>query len=300
MSKLLVTGTVAVDSVETPFGCRDEVFGGSASYFSYAASFYVPVSVVAVVGKDFPKEYRNVLEERNIDLSGLQTVEGKTFRWKGRYESDLNVAHTVDTQLNVLMDFQPRIPEGQKYEYVFLANIDPKLQMDLIELTSEGRKFIALDTMNFWIQSKREELMETLKRVDLIIINDAEARELADEPNLIKAARWIQANGPDRVIIKKGEHGVLYFDEVGFFALPAYPLESVFDPTGAGDSFAGGLMGYLAKTGDLSFENMKTAIAYASTMSSFVVEDFGMDRMRRLTQDEIAERVQAFRAHSTF
>jgi len=301
MTKLLVTGTVAVDSVETPFGSRDSVFGGSASYFSYSASFYSPVSLVAVVGEDFPDEYRSVLKEREINLGGLQVLPGKTFRWKGKYESDLNVAHTLDTELNVLQEFNPKLPEGQSVEYLFLANIDPDLQSKLIDETQGNRpKLIAMDTMNFWISSKREALEKVLSRVDLLVVNDGEARDLAQEPNLIKAGRMIQNMGPSRVIIKKGEHGVLLFDESKFLALPAYPLESVFDPTGAGDTFGGGLMGYLSKTDDLSFQNLKKAVAYATIMGSFVVEDFGLERMRRLKYEEIEERLATFRELSSF
>ena len=300
MIKLLVVGTVAVDSVETPFGKKDQVFGGSASYFSYAASFFSPVSLVAVVGEDFPEEYRGILRERKIDLSGLQVSAGKTFRWKGKYSFDLNVAETLETQLNVLESFSPKL-EDKDVEYLFLANIDPDIQLKILdEIHPAKAKLAALDTMNYWIHNKNQSLRQVLARVDLLVVNDAEARDLAGEANLIRAARVIQAMGPSRVIIKKGEHGVLFFDGPSFFALPAYPLEAVFDPTGAGDSFAGGFMGYVAQSGDLGFQNMKKAIAYGSVTASFAVEDFGLDRLRRLTSAEIDDRLGNFQTFSSF
>jgi len=239
---LVVIGTVAIDRIETPFGQRDRVFGGSASYFSYAASLFTPVSLVAVVGEDFPDEYRSVLAERPIDLSHLETRKGaKTFFWQGKYEGDLNSATTLDTQLNVLMDFDPKVSFANHPEYLFLANIDPILQGKVLDQLERPRlKFVACDTMNFWIESKRDEVLKVLARIDCVVLNDAEARQLTGEPNLIRAAQIIKGMGPDRVIIKKGEHGVLFFGENYFFALPGYPLESVFEPTGAGDTFAGG------------------------------------------------------------
>ena len=302
MIKLLVTGTVAVDSVETPFGKKDSVFGGSASYFSYSASFFSPVSMMAVVGEDFPDEYRKILLERKIDLKNLQVLAGgKTFRWKGKYGFDLNVAHTLETHLNVLQDFAPSLKDDRDVEYLFLANIDPDIQLKLIDEVHHAKtKLIAVDTMNFWIHSKKQALLNVLKRVHLIVLNDAETRDLTGESNLIRGARKIQEMGPDKVIIKKGEHGVLFFDGKYFAALPAYPLESVFDPTGAGDTFAGGFMGYVAKTGDLGFDNLKKAVAYGTIMASFVVEDFGLDRMRRLTNAEIDDRLKNFKTFSTF
>jgi sugar/nucleoside kinase (ribokinase family) len=301
MIKLLVVGTVAIDSLETPFGQRDAVFGGSASYFSYSASFFSPVSLMAVVGADFPEGYRKVLEERQIDLRGLQVLAGKTFRWKGRYDFDLNVAKTLETHLNVLQEFSPSLGQDRDVEFLFLANIDPDIQLQMLdEVHAAKTRLVALDTMNFWIHQKNSSLEKVLRRVDLLVLNDGEARDLTRQPNLIRAGRIIQEMGPGRVVIKKGEHGVLYFDQSHFFALPAYPLEAVFDPTGAGDTFAGGMMGYLAKTGDLGFENMKTAIAYGTMMASFVVEDFGLERMRRLTEEEIEERLDAFKRFSSF
>lgn len=299
---LLVVGTVAIDSVETPFGSREECFGGSASFFSYAASFFVPVRLVAVVGKDFPPAYRKVLEERNINLDGLEIYPtGKTFRWKGRYDFDLNVAKTLDTQLNVLLDFDPKVKAGSQVDYLFLANFDPVLQMKVLKQTDRPRlKLAACDTMNFWIEHKRKDLLAVLKRVDMIVLNDGETRELVGESNLIKAARKIRNLGPEIVIIKKGEHGVLVFYRNQFFALPAYPLEDVFDPTGAGDTFAGGLMGYLAKKGEINFENLKRAVAYGSILASFTVEKFSLDRLRELTFEEIETRLSAFRALTKF
>lgn len=293
---LMVVGTVAIDSVETPFGKNESVFGGSASYFSYAASFFSPVEVVAVVGEDFPRQYREILEERHIGLDHLVVSKGKTFHWKGKYESDLNTAITLDTQLNVLQEFQPRLNDDREPEYLFLANIDPKLQADLLNQVKRPKcRFVACDTMNFWIRSKREELVQVLKRVDMLVINDGEARLLTGEVNLIKAARQIQDMGPGVVIVKKGEHGAFLFHGKQFFTVPAYPLEEVFDPTGAGDSFAGGVMGYLAKTGDLGFENMKRAVITGSIVASFTVEKFGLERLRILGDNEIESRIESFR-----
>lgn len=293
---LMVVGTVAIDSVETPFGKKDAVFGGSASYFSYAASFFTSIDLIAVVGEDFPAAYRNVLKERPIGLDHLVTQPGKTFHWKGKYESDLNTAHTLDTQLNVLLDFEPKLKTGREPEYLFLANIDPDLQLNVLDQVKRPKcKWVACDTMNFWIQGKLNELGKVLKRIDMLVVNDGEARLLAKEANLVKAAKKIQRMGPEVVVVKKGEHGAFLFYGEQFFMLPAYPLEEVFDPTGAGDTFAGALMGYLAKTGDLSFDNLKRAVVNGSVMASFTVEDFGLERLRRLKTKEIEERHQAFK-----
>ncbi len=293
---LMVVGTVAIDSVETPFGKKDSVFGGSASYFSYAASFFTPIELIAVVGQDFPEEYRNILKERPIGLEHLTTGSGKTFHWKGKYETDLNTAHTLDTQLNVLLDFKPQLKAGHEPEYLFLANIDPVLQLDVLNQVKRPKcKFIACDTMNFWISGKRSELANVLKRVDMIVLNDGEARQLAGEANLFRAARKIQGMGPGTVIIKKGEHGALLFYGPQFFVLPAYPLEEVFDPTGAGDTFAGGVMGYLVKTGEINFENLKRAIVYGAVVASFTVEAFGLERLRKLQNADIETRLTQFR-----
>ncbi|MBI4387938.1 MAG: sugar kinase [Candidatus Omnitrophica bacterium] len=294
---LMVIGTVAVDAVETPFGKQNEVFGGSASYFSYAASFFTPVELVAVVGEDFPSEYRKVLLERPIGLDHLEVLPGgKTFRWKGKYESDLNVAHTLETHLNVLLTFKPKLKTTVNPQYLFLANIDPELQEEVLnQIKRPACKLVACDTMNFWIGKKRSDLLKVLKRVDLLVVNDGETRELTQEHNLIKAAKIIQEMGPATVVIKKGEHGVLLFSESQFFALPAYPLEEVFDPTGAGDSFAGGMMGYLAKENRSDFETLKQAVAYGSVIASFTVERFGLERLRKLTNLEIEERLSDFK-----
>ena len=294
---LMVVGTVAIDSLETPFGRKEEVFGGSASYFSYAASFFTQVDLVAVVGDDFPSQYRKILEERQIGLNHLSVLPSKkTFRWKGKYETDLNTAITLDTQLNVLLEFKPQIHHEAAPEILFLANVDPVIQEDVLNQVKRPRcKFVACDTMNFWIQNKQNDLIKVLKRVDLIVVNDGEARQLTKQTSLIKAGREIQNIGPSVVVIKKGEHGALLFAENNFFALPAFPLEEVFDPTGAGDTFAGGMMGYLAKTGQFDFENLKRAVAYGSIVASFTVEKFGLDRLRSLSQAEIEERLKDFR-----
>lgn len=293
---LAVIGTVAIDSVETPFGKKDKVFGGSAAYFSYAASFFTPVSLVAVVGKDFPDEYRAVLQEHPIDLSHLEVTDGKTFSWSGKYEYDMNSAQTLDTQLNVLLEFNPKLNFKEPPAHLFLANIDPVLQAKVLDQLEKPRlKFVACDTMNFWIHSKKEELLQVMSRIDCLVLNDGEARDLTQEPNLIKAARKIKEMGPDRIVIKKGEHGCLVFDGQNFFALPAYPLDSVFDPTGAGDTFAGGMVGYLTETGDLSFENLKRAVAYGTVVASFTVEDFGLEALRKIKRADIDERLELFK-----
>ncbi|MBI4417636.1 MAG: sugar kinase, partial [Ignavibacteriales bacterium] len=286
---------------ETPFGKQDAVFGGSASYFSYAASFFTPVELIAVVGEDFPKEYRRVLEERSIGLDHLMTAKGKTFHWKGKYGSDLNAAQTLETQLNVLLEFKPKLKDDREPEYLFLANIDPVLQLEVLNQVKRPKcRLVACDTMNFWIEGKPAELAKVLKRVDMIFINDGEARLLAKESNLIKAARKIQTMGPGTVAIKKGEHGAFLFHGEQFFILPVYPLEEVFDPTGAGDSFAGGFAGWLAKTDDLSPENLKRAVIYGSSLASFCVERFSVERLRDLTHLEIKDRYRSFMSLSHF
>lgn len=298
---LAVVGTVAIDAVKTPFGERDRVFGGSASYFSYAASFFIRVGLIAVVGRDFPDEYRKILGEHPIDLSHLEVSDGQTFSWKGEYGTDLNSAQTLETHLNVLLDFKPKLKFKTPPDYIFLANVDPSIQADVLDQLGKPKlKFVACDTMNFWITHKRKELLEVVARADGVILNDGEARQLTNEPNLIRAGQKIKAFGPDHVIIKKGEHGVLLFYENHFCALPAYPLEEVYDPTGAGDTFAGGFMGYLASTGDLSFANMKKAVAMGSIAASFAVEDFGLEALRRIRRSDIDERLALFRKMSTF
>ena len=287
---ILVVGTVAFDTVETPFGRADEVLGGSATYFSTSASYFSDVSLVAVVGTDFPDEHIESLKSRNIDVEGLKKVEGKTFRWKGRYEYDLNQAHTLDTQLNVLSTFDPDIPESyKKSPYIFLGNIDPDIQLKVLDQI-ENPKLIACDTMNFWIEGKPDALRRLLKRVEVCVINEAEARELAGTASLVKAAGAILKDGPKILIVKRGEYGALMFNGESVFSAPAYPLEDIFDPTGAGDSFAGGLMGHLAKTGDLSEPNIRKAIIFGSVMASFNVEAFSLDRLNALSFADIQRR----------
>lgn len=292
----MVVGTVAIDSVETPFGKKDAVFGGSATYFSYAASFFSPVDLIAVVGEDFPSDYRKILSERPIGLDHLVAQPGKTFHWKGRYGSDLNSAQTLETQLNVLTEFKPKLKDGRSPELLFLANIDPNLQLDVLNQVQRPRcRWVACDTMNFWIEGKRRELDQVLKRIDMLVINDGEARLLTRQANLVRAGRAIQQLGPQVVVIKKGEHGAMLFHGERFFILPAYPLEEVFDPTGAGDSFAGALMGFLARTKEFGFDSMKQAVAYGSITASFTVEEFGLERLRRVTLNDIDERLSLFR-----
>jgi sugar/nucleoside kinase (ribokinase family) len=297
---ILVVGSVAFDTVETPFGRAERVLGGSASFFSVAASFFTPVNLVAVVGTDFGETQLEAFRGRPIDLEGLQRVEGETFHWAGKYAYDLNSRDTIRTDLNVFESFQPLIPERyRKSEYVFLGNIDPVLQREVLDQVDRP-KLVACDTMNFWISGRLAELKETLKRVDILLINDAEARELSGEWNLVKAARAIRALGPKTVVVKKGEHGVLMFAEEGSFAAPAYPLEEVFDPTGAGDTFAGGFLGYLAGTGLTGDEALRRAIVMGSTLASFSVEAFSLDRLVQLTRTEIDDRFRLFKKLTHF
>ena len=297
---ILVVGSVAIDSVETPFGRGENVLGGSATYFSTAASFFTDVNLVAVVGDDFPPEHIDFLKSRNIDLAGLKKEPGSTFRWKGRYGFDLNEAQTLDTQLNVFQTFRPQIPVAYAAaEYLILANIDPQLQLEVLEQVPNPR-VIACDTMNFWISSKPEVLKQVIARVDFFIINEGEARQLTGEVNLVKAARAILAMGAKNLIIKRGEYGVLLFSGHSVFAAPAYPLENVFDPTGAGDTFAGGFMGYLASTGNLSEGSVRQAIIFGSVMASFTVEDFSLDRLRTLQYSEIDARYKSFKKMTHF
>ncbi|MBI2460739.1 MAG: sugar kinase [Candidatus Rokubacteria bacterium] len=294
MAEVLVVGSVAFDSVRTPFGQAEEALGGSATYFSYAASFFVPVRLVAVVGEDFPGVHLDLLRERGVDLAGLEVAPGKTFRWAGEYGYDLDEATTLATHLGVFADFRPRLPaDFRKTPFLFLANIDPDLQREVLHQLERPR-LVALDTMNYWIEGKREALLRVLREVDALVINDAEARQLTREPSLVKAARTILGYGPRIVVIKRGEHGVLMATNGRFFFAPAYPLESVFDPTGAGDTFAGGFMGVLARDGELDEPALRRAIVYGSVMASFTVEDFSLNRLRRLEPKEIDERVRAF------
>ncbi|HMI56177.1 MAG TPA: PfkB family carbohydrate kinase [Gemmatimonadaceae bacterium] len=292
---VLVVGSVALDSVETPFGKADDVLGGSATFFAASASLLTSVSVVGVVGSDYPMEKLEPLRKRGVDFSGLERAEGSSFRWRGRYRHDLNSAETLETHLGVFSRFSPKIPEKfRSSPYVFLANIDPRLQLDVLNQVERPR-LIACDTMNFWIQSRRPDILELLEHVDLVTLNDAEARQLTEKANLVQAAQWIMARGPRHVIIKKGEHGAFMFTEKSIFFAPAFPLENVFDPTGAGDAFAGGFIGYLAKTGDLSEANMRRAVIYGSVMGSFAVEKFSIERLMTVNRAEIDQRMRDMR-----
>ncbi len=299
---ILVVGSIGLDTVETPFGKAEDVLGGSAAYFSAAASFFTEVSLVTVVGEDFNDKELEFLKARNVDLSGLQRVKGKTFRWSGRYDYDLHDAHTLETHLNVLEDFSPTIPEEYRDEkFVFLANIDPELQLEVLDQI-RNPEIVAMDTMNYWIRNKPEELRKVLERVDIVLINEMEARELSGEPILVKAARKIMELGPKYVVIRRGEYGALMFvlDE-GIFSAPSYPLEEVFDPTGDGDAFAGGFMGCLAKKhGDLTTGLMKKAVIYGSVMASFNAQQFSIDSLKELTSREIEARYKAFQKMTHF
>jgi len=300
VADLLVVGSVALDSVVTPFGRVTEALGGSATFFSYAASFFTRVRLVGVVGRDFPGEHLELLERRGVDLAGLQVTAGETFRWAGEYGYDLSEARTLDTRLGVFAHFRPALPEHfRATPFLFLANIDPELQLEV--LRQAGRpKLVALDTMNFWIKGKREALRRVLAEVDAVVVNDAEARMLTEEANLIKAARTIVDYGPRTVVVKRGEHGALMATEGRFFFAPAYPLESVFDPTGAGDTFAGGFMGVLARVGAVTEATLRRAIVYGSVLASFTVEDFSLNRLRRLDEEEIETRYRAFQEMTRF
>jgi sugar/nucleoside kinase (ribokinase family) len=292
---LLVVGSVALDSVETPFGKADDVLGGSAVFFSASASQLSPVQVVGVVGDDYPFDKLEPLTKRKVDLSGIERAKGSSFRWRGRYRHDLNVAETLETHLGVFSHFSPKIPaQFRKAAFVFLGNIDPRLQLDVLTQVEKPR-LVACDTMNFWIESRRPDLVTLLGRVDCIMLNDGEARQLTDCNNLVKAAKWIMQKGPTLVVIKKGEHGAFLFTESSVFFAPAFPLEVVFDPTGAGDSFAGGFMGYIAKSGDLSPENLRRAMIYGSAMGSFAVEKFSIERLLEVDAKQLAARVGDFR-----
>ncbi|MFL5612361.1 MAG: PfkB family carbohydrate kinase [Gemmatimonadaceae bacterium] len=291
---LLVVGSVALDSVETPFGKAEDVLGGSATFFAASASHLCGVQLVGVVGSDYPVQKLEPLKKRGVDLAGLEHAEGRSFRWRGRYRHDLNAAETLETHLGVFSNFHPKIPEQfRSAEFVFLGNIDPRLQLDV--LTQVDRpKLVACDTMNFWIESRRPELLELLSHVDLITLNEGEARQLTEKYNLIKAARWIMSKGPKLVIVKKGEHGAFMFSEREIFFAPAYPLEEVFDPTGAGDSFAGGFMGYLARSDDLSERSLRRAVVYGSAMGSFAVEKFSIERLLEVGPDDVSARIREF------
>jgi sugar/nucleoside kinase (ribokinase family) len=292
---VLVVGSVALDSVETPFGRADDVLGGSGTFFSASASHFAPVQLVGVVGSDYPVDQLTPLASRGVDLAGLERADGESFRWRGRYRHDLNSAETLETRLGVFSHFRPKIPEQfRRAPFVFLANIDPRLQLDVLNQV-EKPKLVACDTMNFWIESRRADLLALLERVDLITLNDGEARQLTEETNLVKAARWIMKRGPRHVIIKKGEHGAFMFTQQSVFFAPAYPLDDVFDPTGAGDSFAGGFMGYLARTGRIDDDTMRRAVVYGSAMGSFAVERFSIQRLLEITAADIRDRLVEFR-----
>ena len=298
---LLVVGSVAYDAVETPFGKCEKMLGGSAAHFSISASYYTDVRIVGVVGGDFEAADQAVLDSHNINTTDLERVpDGKTFRWFGRYDYDLNVAHTLDTHLNVFADFKPKLSEdSKKSRLLFLGNIQPDLQREVREQMQDA-ELVALDTMNLWIDTTRESLLKTIQGVDVVIINDAEARQLTEIPNLIKAARTILSWGPRALIVKRGEYGAALFTKESYFAIPAYPLESVFDPTGAGDTFAGGFMGYLSSQEKLDEAAMRRAMIFGSVMASFNVEEFGTDRVRRLTHEEINQRFHTFKEMTHF
>lgn len=299
---LLVVGSMAFDSIRSPFGEVERVIGGSATYFSLAASYLSPVRLVSVVGKDFPDEVVRMFGSRGIDTRGLAVADGETFRWKGFYEYDLNTAHTVSTELNVFRDFEPTLPEEYRdTPFVFLGNIDPALQMRILRQVRRPR-LVALDTMNFWIENSPGLLKEAISQVDILIVNEGEIRELSGEYNLVRAARAVMGWGPRRVVIKRGEYGVLHLSDGTMFAAPAYPLETIFDPTGAGDSFAGGFMGYLASRGGAELTEMdyRRATMYGSAIASFTVEAFSVGRLAELTHEEIDGRIEAFLALTEF
>ena len=302
---ILVVGSVALDNVRTPAGSRTRTLGGSCTYFSAAASLYTDVSIVAVVGTDFPQEHLDFLKSRNVDLRGLQIVEGKTFFWAGHYGDDLNTCETLDTQLNVFATFHPIIPEYLlDAEYVFLANIHPDLQIEVLK-QMRAPKLTALDSMNFWIASEKDSLARALSMVDIVVLNEGEVKQFAQEGNLLVAAQSLLTLGPKVLIIKRGEHGAMLVTqaqnpEQAFFLAPAYPLDYVVDPTGAGDTFAAGFMGYLARTGDLTAESLRQAVVHGSVVASFTVEDFSIDRLRDLTMEDIQARYDQFRRMTHF
>jgi sugar/nucleoside kinase (ribokinase family) len=296
---LLVVGSVAFDTLTTPFGRREKILGGSATYFSLSARFFSPVKLVAVVGNDFPKKYIKLFEDKGVDLKGLEVARGKTFHWEGEYDWDFN-AKTISTSLNVFADFNPKIPDEYKdSEYVFLANIDPDLQSRVLSQV-KNPKLVACDTMNHWIASKQKSLIKFLKKIDIFFLNDSEARQLSGQKNLVKAAKYIMKFGPKRIIIKKGEHGSLLFSKDSVFSVPAFLLEEVYDPTGAGDTFAGAVMGYLAKCNRLNEKNLRNAIIYGNIMATFTVEEFGPWRLERVKRPEIEKRVKEFKNLTCF
>ncbi len=297
---VLVVGSVALDSVQTPFGVVRDALGGSGTFFSVAASYFTDVALVAVVGEDFPKAGIDLLESRGVDLTGLTVEKGETFRWAGVYGFDLNERDTIETRLNVFEGFNPQVPKGLVgSEFVFLANIIPALQASVLDQVASP-KLVACDTMNYYIEGYRDDLLDTIRRVDVMLLNDSECRELAGEPNLIKASRAVLDMGPSTAIVKKGEHGALMFTRDSIFSAPAYPCESVFDPTGAGDSFAGGFMGHLAATGDTSESNIRRAVIYGTVMASFCVEKFSVEGMASLETADIERRFRMLKQVSHF
>ena len=299
--RILIIGSVAIDSIETPFGKRDAILGGSATYSSISSSFFTrQTGIVAVIGEDFPKKYCSILEAMDINLEGLKTMHGKTFRWKGNYSYDLHSPVTVFTHLNVFKDFKPVIPESQRTSpFLFLANIDPELQETVLS-QAKGAKLIVCDTMNFWIENKPKALKRLLKKVDMFLLNEGEARQMSGEKNLMKAAKSIMSQGAKSVIIKKGEHGVLFFSKRFHFSSPAYLLETICDPTGAGDTFAGGMLGYLSHKRKINERNIRKSLIYGNIMASFVVEDFSVDRMVRLNRRQIENRYKEFERITRF
>ena len=303
MSKLVIVGTVAFDAIETPFGKTDKILGGAATFIGLAAShFNVDVAAISIVGDDFPQDYLDLLLEKHIDISGIEIVKGgKTFFWSGRYHNDMNSRDTLITELNTLADFNPIVPENYKdAEVVMLGNLHPIVQSSVLDQMSKKPKLAILDTMNFWMDCALDDLLNVIKRVDVITINDEEARQLTGEYSLVVAAKKIHEMGPKYVVIKKGEHGALLFHDDQVFYAPALPLKEVFDPTGAGDTFAGGFAGYIAKTNDFSFENMKNAVIYGSTLASFCVEKFGTERMQNLTSNQVHKRLLQFKQLTQF
>ncbi len=291
---LLVVGSIALDSVSTPFGQTADTLGGSAVYFAVAGAVLHPVQVVGVVGSDFPFAELERLAKRGIDLAGVARVPGESFRWKGKYSYDLQSRETLDTRLGVFADFHPTIPPAfRAAKFVFLGNIDPELQLGVLDQVTEPT-LVACDTMNYWIQSKRDVLLELLRHIDVLMVNDSEARELSGDWNIYRAARWVLSRGPKRVVIKQGEHGALLAEGDRVFKVPGYPLEEVFDPTGAGDAFAGGFMAHLARSGDVSEPNLRRAMVYGAAMGSFAVEAFGVQRFEQVTAKDVEARVQGF------
>lgn len=297
---ILVVGSVALDSVKTPFGTRKEILGGSATYFSMAASLFSKVNLVATVGEDFPRRHIKLFDSKGIGTEGLVVSKGKTFRWSGWYDFDLNTAHTISTHLNVFADFKPEIPEDlRKEKFLFLANIDPDLQYDVLKQMDRPQLTVC-DSMNYWIENKKGSLKRLIKHIDILLFNEGEARQFTGEANLLKAARAILTMGPKALVIKKGEHGVMYFSKRSHFAAPAYPLETISDPTGAGDTFAGGMVGYLSKAGRLSENDIRKSLIYGSILASFTVEDFSVNRLIKLKPRDIKSRFAHFREITKF